>query len=275
MPNLSLPEQRESGTGTSLQRVSSVEHAGPGGIGTADLADNAVTLAKIVAAAADGFLANDSGGAADWQELSVAEANTLLNVATQTAPGTLEVATTAEVNTGTDDVRALSPLALAGSAPAILGTNVTAIPAANLLTGAIEVASKRIQHSDLTAAATNESIDFDAALPANALILGCYIDIATLFSGGAVSDLDVDVGISGGDTDKQIVDLPAFTGDPTGEIYVGATVGAAFSAADSNNAKALETSAATIAVDTKAVGANVSVLDAGDMTIFVFYVVVS
>lgn len=98
--------------------------SGPGSVETADLADNAVTVGKMAQMAADGLVGNDSGGAADPQHLTVAEANLLLNVATSTAPGTVEIATTAEVDTGTDDARAISPLALAGSAPAILGTNI-------------------------------------------------------------------------------------------------------------------------------------------------------
>jgi hypothetical protein len=86
---------------------------------------NAVALADMASMAADGLVGNDSGGAAAPQHLTVAETNTLLNVASATAPGTVEIATTAEVDTGTDDVRAISPLALNGSAPVMAVTNMT------------------------------------------------------------------------------------------------------------------------------------------------------
>jgi len=86
---------------------------------------NSIALADMAQMAADGLVGNDSGGAADPQHLTVAEANTLLNVATATAPGTVEIATTAEVDTGTDDVRAISPLALNGSSPSLAGPTIT------------------------------------------------------------------------------------------------------------------------------------------------------
>ena len=128
-----------------------------------------------------------------------------------------------------------------------------------------------IGHADLTAAATNESIDFAAACPAGSWFIGAYIDIDTLFSGGSVSDLDVDVGISGGDTNYLLQDLPAFTADPTGVITVGATVGPAFAATDSNAAKGYNDGAVTIAVDVKATGDNVVNLTAGDVNIVILY----
>ena len=84
-----------------------------------------VALSALAPMAADGLIGNDSGGAATPQHLTVAESNLLLNVATATAPGTVEIATTAEVDTGTDNVRAISPLALNGSAPVVAVTNMT------------------------------------------------------------------------------------------------------------------------------------------------------
>jgi hypothetical protein len=126
-----------------------------------------------------------------------------------------------------------------------------------------------IGHADLTAAATNESIDFAIALPAGAYFFGAYIDIDTLFSGGSVSDLDIDVGISGGDTNYLLEDVPAFTGDPTGVVL--GTAGAAFASDDSNIAKSYQASSVTIAVDVKATGDNVVNLAAGDVNVVVLY----
>jgi hypothetical protein len=62
--------------------------------------------------------------------------------------------------------------------------------------------SKQVTHSDLTASAGSESIDFDSALPANAIILASEIKVDTLFDDGAAAVSDVDLGISGGDTDR-------------------------------------------------------------------------
>ena len=52
----------------------------------------------------------------------------LKQAATDTATGVVELATSAEVTTGTDTTRALTPAALAGSAPTFDGSNLTNLP---------------------------------------------------------------------------------------------------------------------------------------------------
>lgn len=135
----------------------------------------------------------------------------------------------------------------------------------------VQKIQKRVQHSDLTAAATSEAIDFDAAIPAGSWILGAYVDIDTLFSGGSVSDLTVELGISSGDANYLLEAVPAFTGDPTGEVL--GTAGVAFASDDSNIGKAYRNAATTLALNVVATGDNVVNLTAGDVTAVVLYVV--
>jgi len=71
------------------------------------------------------------------------------------------------------------------------------------------------------------------------------------------------------------VDIPGFTGDPTGVLTAGATIGAYFTAADSNVGKSYNSGAVTIAVNTKATGDNVVNLTAGDVTYTVWYLEVT
>lgn len=125
----------------------------------------------------------------------------------------------------------------------------------------VRYASLVVGHADLTAAATSESIDFAEALPAGARVLDAFIDITTLFSGGSVSALKVDVGVSGGDTNGFIEDATAFTGDPTGRV---------------NGTRGVIPNAGgvTVAVNVKATGDNVVNLDAGAMTVYVVYSVI-
>lgn len=56
----------------------------------------------------------------------------LVPAASTTVPGIAELATTAEVDTGTDATRTITPDSLNGSAPTITGTNITGIPAAGV-----------------------------------------------------------------------------------------------------------------------------------------------
>lgn len=71
-------EIQEFGALAALDTVDSAQ-IDSDAITTAKIADSNVTLAKIVDMAANGFLGNDSGGAAAPQELSVTEATALLN----------------------------------------------------------------------------------------------------------------------------------------------------------------------------------------------------
>lgn len=54
-----------------------------------------------------------------------------------------------------------------------------------------------IGHADLDAAATTQTINVGAVLPANARILGVSLHDVTAFSGGTVSALELDIGTAG------------------------------------------------------------------------------
>jgi len=73
-----------------------------------------------------------SAGAGDATKFPILDGSGLLAVsflpqATTTAVGAAELATTTEVNTGTDATRAITPDALSGSAPTLTGTNFTGV----------------------------------------------------------------------------------------------------------------------------------------------------
>jgi len=71
--------------------------------------------------------------------------------------------------------------------------------------GAIYTASKAVAFDDLAAAAGAESIAFDAALPAGALVIGASIDVTTGFTDGVAGVFTADMGIEGaGDQDALI-----------------------------------------------------------------------
>lgn len=73
------------------------------------------------------------------------------------------------------------------------------------------VRSARIQHSDLVAAATTESVAIGVALPANAALIGYSVDCPTLFSGGSVSACTLKIGTNG-DDDAVMAATSVFTG---------------------------------------------------------------
>lgn len=201
--------------------------------------------------------------------------------ASESAAGTAEIATQAETNTGTDDLRIVTPAKLKNYAGDLL--NLTAVTASGAVTGGsfatptgtvrpIYSVTTTITHADLTAAATSEAIAI-ATLPAGTkVILGLSPNIGTLFSGGTVSDLSIDVGFTGGDVNFLAEDIPAFTGDPTGIVY--GTDGVAFAADNSNLLKA-GTNSTALAALFKATGDNVVNLSAGSITFTVFYALIA
>jgi hypothetical protein len=125
--------------------------------------------------------------------------------------------------------------------------------------GRIREATKQITHADLTAAATTQTIDFDAALPADAFVIGVYAEVTTAMSGGAVSACTADLGVKSGDTDGFMDAVDIFTGAaekasvPRGVAVPGHHGG----------------TTPSIVVDST--GANVSVLTAGDVTFHVLF----
>lgn len=82
--------------------------------------------------------------------------------------------------------------------------------------GNIVMLEVTITHAELTAAATSEAIDIGAALPTGAFVHSMETDVTTLFSGGTVSAIVLDVGIEGGDVDAMVDGRDVFTGAATG-----------------------------------------------------------
>jgi hypothetical protein len=94
------------------------------------------------------------------------------------------------------------------------------------------VATKAFGHAEVAALGevASGSIDFDAALPANAVVLGAGINVTAIFdNAGDSATVTADLGISGGDTDAFCDGLSlnavAEVGSPAG-VAVGALVGA-------------------------------------------------
>lgn len=68
--------------------------------------------------------------------------------------------------------------------------------------GGVYVASKAFTYADLTDADMQQSIDFAAALPAGAVVLGSGVNVTAIFdNAGDSASLTFDLGIKSGDTD--------------------------------------------------------------------------
>lgn len=65
----------------------------------------------------------------------------------------------------------------------------------------VQQATRTVAHGDLTASAGTQTIDFAAALPANALVLTAYADVTVAFTDGAAGTAACDVGVKSGDAD--------------------------------------------------------------------------
>ena len=68
----------------------------------------------------------------------------------------------------------------------------------------VQVATRSVGIADLTAAAGHQSFDFAAALPADAVVVGAYVDVTEAFTDGAAGTFTVDLGVSGGTTDALV-----------------------------------------------------------------------
>lgn len=121
----------------------------------------------------------------------------------------------------------------------------------------------RIQHSDLEVAALTGAINLGAILPARARLIGREVQLATLFSGGAVSACTVQIG-DAGDPDSIMTATDIFTGaSGFPKAGTGGVLGGAGHAADFGGVQlqALFT----------VVGANLTALTAGDLTIRLYF----
>jgi len=123
----------------------------------------------------------------------------------------------------------------------------------------------RIQHSDLTDAVNGHAqvVNIGTILPANAVILAHEVNIATLFSGGSVSAVKLDVGAT--DPDAIISQMDVFTGAETGALAprTGVHPQGKFSAQQ------------LVATFTPDGGHTLLALTAGDLTITIWYAVLA
>jgi hypothetical protein len=84
-------------------------------VATANIADDAVTFAKLQNIATARFLGRTTAGSGDVEELTASALFAAVKqAASDTATGVVELATSAEVATGTDATRAITPAALRG-----------------------------------------------------------------------------------------------------------------------------------------------------------------
>lgn len=125
--------------------------------------------------------------------------------------------------------------------------------------GAFNQVSVQVQHSDLTAAATTETLSnavaqLDATL--DAIIHAVWIDVVTEAAGGSVSDASADVGPNGGTITDYVSGADIFSA--AGPVGLGGTV------------KYLNAGTG-IDVRVNTTSDNVDALTALDMTIYVQY----
>jgi hypothetical protein len=89
----------------------------------------------------------------------------------------------------------------------------------------VQIASKAVGFADASAAGTTKTIDFAAALPAGAMVLGAGANVTAVFDNvGDTADVTFDLGIKSGDTDAFVdagelnavakVSIPRGTGVP-------------------------------------------------------------
>ena len=120
------------------------------------------------------------------------------------------------------------------------------------------VMSRRVEDTDLSAAAGNQSFDFAAALPSTGVfILGAYLNVTEGFTDGAAGVFTADLGVSGGVTDAILngADIASIAkvGTPVGATPTGWYEGS------------------TLALDIIAT-VNVNTATAGAVTAYVIYI---
>lgn len=124
-------------------------HAASNGTSHANVVLNDTHRASAGADHAD-VVTNSAHVAGDGSDHADVAANTVLTAqATTIARGTVELATTAEVDTGTDTDRAITPDALNGSAPVLSVANITGTRAGIDSDSATHIAADGKDHSDV------------------------------------------------------------------------------------------------------------------------------
>ena len=142
---------------------------------------------------------------------------------TQNAADTIDGATSIVMNSNYEALTLISDGTDWFSAQALIRVNEAA---------GIHFVTRVIGHANLTTSAGAQSFDFGAALPADAVVIGCYIDVTEGFTDGVAGVFTADVGENGGVTDAILngaaiasiakVGLP-IGATPTG-WYAGATI---------------------------------------------------
>lgn len=126
----------------------------------------------------------------------------------------------------------------------------------------------RVQHSDLEADDTEQTIDFSSQLPAKAIVIGSWFDLDTEFSGGSASASIVSIGPKVANFDGYVDAEDIFTGAPTGQR---STLVNASELLDKNGVDIAD-AARTMGVTIGTVSDTVANLDAGDLTAYVLYI---
>jgi len=142
----------------------------------------------------------------------------------------------------------------------IMGAPVT-LPATQV--GTIQTRSVEITHTTLDAVATSQTINIGAVLPANALVLGVNVAVATSTTGGGAGSCVVDIGTSG-DVDALI---------DGANVFAAAVDGMASARPLGIASNKLFVAAGTQLIATVISDVNVSLLTAGAFTVTVAFVI--
>lgn len=171
------------------------------------------------------------------------------------------IASTNQLNIGAGIDRAdAGALTIGGNATSVVIAAPVTLPATQL--GTIQTRSVTIGHADLTDADGEQAINIGAVLPANSMVLGVNVALATPFTGGGAGSVLLDIGTSG-DPDAIVANADLFAAAVDGMASALPAGIAPFKLFVSAGAQLL----ATIAADV-----NVAALTAGAATITVGFV---
>ena len=141
----------------------------------------------------------------------------------QNAAETIDGAASIAMNANYETLTLISDGTNWFSAQALIRANEAQI-ALNEAAG-IHVATRAVGIADLTAETTNQSFDFAAALPADAVVIGAYLNVTQGFTDGVAGVFTADLGESGAVTDAILNDADiasiAKVGLPIGTTPMG------------------------------------------------------
>lgn len=141
----------------------------------------------------------------------------------------------------------------------------------DLETGVPRVINWPLSYSDFTASAQSETINVGVTLPADAIVTGAFVELSTEFNsaggGASPTQADIEVGTSG-DPNRFMVSTDVWQAAGVGSKLV--TPGVSF---DGTESVAYATNAQCTLTMTVGGGETVDLFNAGDLTVFVYYVV--